>query len=90
LSPPRGPSGELEVRLDACDGPTLASLSLAPALEEDAVTRLPAVQLSPQSGTRTLCFTFTGSDIDPMWALDRVELRAPTSDAPPTAAVHAP
>jgi hexosaminidase len=90
LSPPRGPSGELEVRLDACDGPTLASLSLAPALEEDAVTRLPAVQLSPQSRTRTLCFTFTGRDIDPMWALDRVELRAPTPDAPPTAAVHAP
>ena len=85
LATPATASGELEVRATTCDGALLASLPLAPAQDRDAVTRLPAVQLAPQATTRALCFRFTGRTIDPMWALDRVELQAPTSadTAPP-------
>lgn len=80
LAPPTTASGELEVRDTTCDGALLASLPLTPALDRDAVTRLPAVHLPPQADTRALCFRFTGHTIDPMWALDRVELVAPPGD----------
>lgn len=77
LATPATSSGELEVRATTCDGALLASLPLTPALDRDTVTRLPAVNLAPQANTRALCFRFTGRTIDPMWALDRVELEAP-------------
>jgi hexosaminidase len=83
LRPPATPSGELEVRIDTCDGSIAASMPLAPALDRDAVTRLPPVTLPSLPGLHTLCFTFTGRDLDPMWALDRVEVRT----ASPTPAV---
>jgi hexosaminidase len=75
LRPPATPSGELEVRAGSCEGPLVASLSLAPALDRDETTRLPAARIAAQPGVRGLCFMFTGRGIDPMWAIDRVELR---------------
>jgi hexosaminidase len=74
LSPPRTPAGELEVRLDGCEGEPLVALPLAPAAGNDAVTVLPAVPLPPQEGTHTLCFRFTQRALDPMWAIDWVQL----------------
>ncbi len=41
LNPPQTPSGELEVRVDGCDGEPVATLSLQPALANNAVTELP-------------------------------------------------
>jgi hexosaminidase len=82
LRAPSASSGELEVRAGSCEGEVVASLPLAPAVENDAVTRLPAVTLAPRNGAQDLCFTFTGRDIDPMWAIDRIELQ-------PHAASHA-
>ena len=74
LKPPRTPAGELEVRLDTCEGEPIALLPLAPAADNDAVTVLPAVPLSSSRGPHDLCFTFTQRTLDPMWAIDWVQL----------------
>jgi hexosaminidase len=69
--------GELNVRLGLCDGPVIAILSLAPAIENQAVTILPAapLQLTEESGQNSdLCFSFSRHGIDPMWAIDWVQL----------------
>jgi hexosaminidase len=74
LRPPRTPAGELEVRLDGCEGAALAVLPLAPGAGKDAITVLPAAALPPLQGTHTLCFTFTQRTLDPLWAIDWVQL----------------
>jgi hexosaminidase len=74
LRPARSASGELEVRLDGCEGAPLAVLPLAPAAANDAVTVLPAAELPPLSGTHALCFSFTQRTLDPLWAIDWVQL----------------
>ena len=74
LRPPRSAAGELEVRLDGCEGAPLAVLPLAPAGGNDAVTVLPAAELRPLSGTHALCFTFTQRSLDPLWTIDWVQL----------------
>ena len=74
LSPPRTPSGELEVRRDGCEGEPIAVLPLAPAAGNDAVTLLPPVPLPLRGGPHTLCFRFTQRTLDPMWAIDWVQL----------------
>jgi hexosaminidase len=74
LRPPATADGELEVRLDGCDGEHVASLPLAPAVSNPAVTTLPVVKLEPRAGRHDLCFTFTSRAIDPMWAIDSLEL----------------
>ena len=74
LKPPRTPAGELEVRLDTCEGEPIALLPLAPAADNDAVTVLPAVPVSSSRGPHDLCFTFTQRTLDPMWAIDWVQL----------------
>jgi hexosaminidase len=74
FKPPHTPAGELEVRLDTCEGEPIAVLPLAAAADNDAVTVLPAVPLSGSRGPHQLCFTFTQRTLDPMWALDWVQL----------------
>jgi hexosaminidase len=73
LRKPRTADGELEVRLDRCDGPLLASLPLRPAVSNTAITRLKA-NLPPTAGMHDLCFTFARLSLDPLWALDAVQL----------------
>ena len=75
LRPPATAEGELEIRLDDCDGELIASMPLAPAVASDTVTRLPPAAIQPRDGTHDLCLTFTGRGIDPMWAIDSIELR---------------
>jgi hexosaminidase len=75
LRPPATPAGELELRIDGCDGAPVASLPLAPAIDNDGITRLPPITVPAHPGTHDLCLTFTGTAIDPMWAIDRVEMR---------------
>ena len=70
--PPATPAGELEVRR-GCDGPRLATLPLAPAAARPGTTRLEAT-LPPLTAPADLCFTYTASGPDPLWAIDRVEL----------------
>ncbi|HEY8052552.1 MAG TPA: hypothetical protein VIE42_07075, partial [Steroidobacteraceae bacterium] len=74
LNPPHSAAGELEVRVDQCDGPPLTVLPLAAAVDHDAVTVLPAVSLPHLTGTHQLCFKFAQHGLDPMWAIDWVKL----------------
>jgi hexosaminidase len=74
LNPPHTASGELEVRLDRCDGAPIAVLPLAPAAGNDAVTVLPAAALARQSGAHSLCFRFAQRTLDPLWTIDWVQL----------------
>jgi hexosaminidase len=74
FSRPRTPSGELEIRLDSCDGELLAGLSLEPALANDAVTELPAAKIAPREGKHDLCLKFTQWTPDPFWVIDWVQL----------------
>jgi hexosaminidase len=73
LRAPHGPMGELEVRA-GCDGKLLASLSLAAAAKRYEVSELPSVSLPVQANAQDLCFQFTQAKLDPLWALDSIEL----------------
>jgi hexosaminidase len=76
LRPPATPEGELEVFAGGCSGPRIASLPLAPAASENGVTVLPAVRLEPRGGgPQDLCFRFTQRTVDPMWAVQWIEIR---------------
>ena len=74
LNPPQTPSGELEVRIDGCDGERIAVLPLQPAIANNAVTELPAAKIARRDGTHDLCLKFTQRSLDPMWVLDWVRL----------------
>ncbi len=78
VHPPRTPSGELEVHLDGCAGPVIGAPSLDPANRNAGVTAL-AVPIAPQQGRHDLCFLFTARSIDPMWAIDWVQLDPPAA-----------
>jgi hexosaminidase len=74
LIPPQTPSGELEVRIDSCEGERVAVLPLQPAIGNNGVTRLPAARLLPRAGTHDLCLKFTQRSLDPLWVIDWVSL----------------
>jgi hexosaminidase len=74
LDPPQTPSGELEVRLDGCQGQSLVVLSLAPASANPAVTELPAAKLPHVEGRHDLCLKFAQGSADPLWVVDWVQL----------------
>ncbi|MGH8194890.1 MAG: beta-N-acetylhexosaminidase [Woeseiaceae bacterium] len=73
LAAPQTAAGELEVRA-GCGGPLLARLPLAEAARSQAVTVLTAPFAEPQDATTDLCFRFTADKLDPMWAIDWIEL----------------
>jgi hexosaminidase len=70
---PRTPTGELEVRLDRCDGPVVASIPLGAATRNSGVSTIRA-PLPPQQGRHDLCMTFTQTGPNPLWMLDRLTL----------------
>ncbi|HEX7114734.1 MAG TPA: family 20 glycosylhydrolase [Steroidobacter sp.] len=72
--PPATPAGELEVRIDSCEGERIATMPLATASERFGVTRLPPEAIPRQSGRHDLCFTFTQKDLDPLWVLHEIRL----------------
>ncbi len=81
LAPPRTAAGELEVRADGCDADPVAILPLKDAAREHGITVL-TWELRERMERRTdLCFRFTAGELDPMWVIDRVELRHATGDA---------
>ena len=81
LDVPVTPEGELEVRLDDCGGELYARLPLKPAAGSDGVTVL-SVRVQPRAGEHRLCLKFAQHGLDPLWALDWVELRTGTADTP--------
>ena len=70
---PSTPHGELEVFDTSCEGKPLATISLEPAIHNDAITKL-VVPFPAMTGARDLCFTFTRPALDPMWVIDWVQL----------------
>jgi hexosaminidase len=74
LKPPATAAGELQVRVNTCNGVPVAVLPLAGAVDNDAVTALPSVRLAALAGHHDLCFTFTQAQLDPMWAIDWVQV----------------
>jgi hexosaminidase len=92
LRKPQTAAGELEVRIDGCEGEKIATLPLAPAVKNYAVTELPAAAIVRHSGSHDLCFMFTQAAVDPLWVLDAVQLTgladAGGGDHPATVAVN--
>ncbi len=65
-------SGELQVRLDGCDGEPLVSLPLAEAAPVGvSMLRAP---LPVTRGVHDLCLRFARPGLDPMWAIDWVAI----------------
>jgi hexosaminidase len=73
---PETSEGELLVRLGGCDGTVIAKLPLAPASANQGVTELsaPLLILENMPAQGDLCVSFTRPGIDPMWALDWIQL----------------
>ena len=74
---PQSDAGELVIRYGSCDGPVAASLPLAQAAANHAVTQLPAAALTLPNdvgATVDLCFSFTRHGVEPIWAIDWVEI----------------
>ena len=74
LHKPRTASGELEVRLDNCEGAPVDSVSLESAVGRPSLTRLPDLSVADTQGQHDLCFRFTRSKIDPIWVIGSIEL----------------
>jgi hexosaminidase len=75
LRPPTTDQGELEVRLDSCAGPLLASAPLERASLTSGPTTL-TIAIPPVAGRHDLCLSFTGKRLEPMWAVGLVQLKA--------------
>ncbi|HXC73796.1 MAG TPA: beta-hexosaminidase, partial [Sphingomicrobium sp.] len=71
--PPATADGEFEVRAPGCGGERIAVLPLAPARMNPGITRLVA-PITTHGGREDLCITYTATGVNPMWAVDRVEL----------------
>jgi hexosaminidase len=74
LPKPKSASGELEIRLDHCDGPLFESVSLESAVDNNGLTRLPPITINSQKGTHDICFRFARAKVDPIWVISSVEL----------------
>ncbi|MBL8524528.1 MAG: family 20 glycosylhydrolase [Betaproteobacteria bacterium] len=75
---PATPEGELNVHLGKCDGEIIARLPLKPAVSSNGVTVLPPATIAGISGKHDLCLKFAqrfnDPAVDPVWALDWVDL----------------
>jgi hexosaminidase len=74
IRPKQNPAGELQVHLDSCDGPLLATLPLAKALQTMLQTTLTA-DIPATRGHHTLCVFATGDPHGGMWAIGKIELQ---------------
>ncbi len=70
----RTPAGELEIRLDGCDGAPTATAPLTPLAADAMEAQLPPIDLAPRPGRHDICLRFARPRLDPMWALDWVEI----------------
>jgi hexosaminidase len=73
VRPPTTATGELQVRRDSCSGELLGSIGLPdPAQKKD--TALLQANLPRGDGVHDLCLIFTRPGVDPIWAIDTVQL----------------
>jgi hexosaminidase len=73
FSKPQTPEGELELRLDSCEGEVIARLPLAAAARSNGTTTIRGA-IAPRAGKRNLCIRFAQRGIDPLWVVDWVQL----------------
>ena len=71
----RTAEGELEIRIDRCDGAPIATQPLPAMPADKLVNRLREVRLPARQGRHDVCLRFARPRLDPMWALDWVEIR---------------
>jgi hexosaminidase len=69
----RTSAGELEVHVDGCDTPARMTLPLATAPQAGVAT-LPAQRLPRLAGRHDLCLRFARPRLNPLWALDWIEI----------------
>ncbi|QAY79686.1 beta-hexosaminidase [Sphingosinicella sp. BN140058] len=69
---PRTAAGELEIRIDGCEGERIASIPLE-QVKSPTITRLSA-PIPANTGAHDLCFTFTGRSNNPHWTIAAVQL----------------
>jgi hexosaminidase len=75
LHAPATPDGELEVRLDGCNGERIAAIPLGAAARGPALRTVSGV-LPAKGGVHDLCLSFTARGVEPTLALDSVTLAA--------------
>jgi hexosaminidase len=74
LPEPATAAGELQVRVGGCEGNLVAVLPLQDAARSNAVTVLAAELSGTPAAPTDLCLRFTAEQLDPMWAIDWIEL----------------
>lgn len=67
-------AGTLHIRLDDCEGPQIAALSLAPVSGKPGVNRIEGTLDRAVTGDHDICMTFAQEGFDPLWMLDRLTL----------------
>jgi hexosaminidase len=70
----RTPAGELELRSGDCGGEPIAIIPLGSAAADPAVSILGPIRIPPQPQAAGLCLRFVRPAIDPIWAIQWVEL----------------
>ena len=70
---PATPEGELQVRIDGCEGAPVLALPLKDAATDNGVTVLSA-QLPATPGRHDLCLRFAQPGLDPLWGVDWVRV----------------
>lgn len=73
---PATPEGELQVRIDGCEGDPVLVVPLKAAAADHGVTVLNG-QLPALEGPHDVCLRFAQPGIDPMWGIDWVRIGAP-------------
>jgi hexosaminidase len=71
----RTTDGELEARIDGCEGKPEATQALTPVPTDTPVITLPEIRLPARAGRHDVCLRFARPRLDPMWALDWVEIK---------------
>ncbi len=71
----RTSTGELELYDDECRGEPLAVVPLGAAANNPAVTVIGPARIPPRPGRGDLCLRFARPAIDPIWAIQWVEIR---------------
>jgi hexosaminidase len=71
----RSVQGDLEIRTGGCDGSPAATLPLPSMPADKLVVPLPEVRLPAQPGRHDVCLRFARPRLDPIWAIDWVDIR---------------
>jgi hexosaminidase len=83
LAEPASAAGELQVRAGGCEGDLVATLPLQDAIRSNAVSALQTELSGSPAAPTDLCFRFTAAELDPMWAIDWIELLPPVNPGRP-------